>query len=143
MKKIILIAVTTLAIIILGAIGMVFYGVCIAPRLAAKHFVSLWTERLSPISDPASIPASWKDTVYLRKFNDGWILAAMYHGSCTEGSFNASVLRDSLGNITALPDWSPCAEDIESMGEFWERESPAASLVEFNSRLKNDLSKQK
>jgi len=145
-KKFFLIAGISLALAIAAVMGLFYYELCIAPQIATKQFVSLWKERLGTVSDPETVPAEWHDTVYLRKFNDGWILAAMHHGSCTgtgAASFNASVLRDSLGNITVCPKWSPCDSDIESMGLLWERTSPVATLTKFNADIRDGLSKQK
>jgi len=145
-KKISLIAGIPLALTVAAVTGLFYYELCISPKLAAKQFTSLWKERLNGISDPERLPAEWRDTVYLRKFNDGWILTAMHHGSCTgtgAACFNASVLRDSLGNITICPEWSPCESDIESMGLLWERTSPVATLTRFNADIRDGLSKQK
>jgi len=145
-KRFFHIAGITLALTVAAVTGLFYYELCIAPQLAAKQFTSLWKERLSGIRDPKTLPAEWHDTVYLRKFNDGWILAAMHHGACTgtgASCFNASVLRDSLGNITVCPEWAPCDSDIESMGLLWERTSPVATLTKFNADIRDGLSKQK
>ncbi len=145
-KRFFLISGITFALTVAAVMGLVYYELCIAPQLAAKQFATLWKGRLSAISDPETLPAEWRDTVYLRKFNDGWILAAMHHGSCTgtgAACFNSSVLRDSLGNITVCPEWSPCDLDIESMGLLWERTSPVATLTRFNADIRDGLSKKK
>jgi hypothetical protein len=67
---------------------------------------------LKEISNPDAIPSSWSNVVAVRRFSDGWLLAAIHHGSCCSsgsGQFNAMVLRDSNGEALTLENWSPCA----------------------------------
>ena len=137
----------SLAGLVVAAVAYFYYATVSVPSRGQERFCKQWTERLQPIHDPTDIPAEWGDTVYVRRFADGWIAAAMHHGSCStsggESCFNASVLRDSTGRITVLPSWSPCAAGIRGMGSFWESSQPAQTLGEFyqkygstNERLK-------
>jgi hypothetical protein len=67
---------------------------------------------LKEISNPDAIPSSWSNVVAVRRFSDGWLLAAIHHGSCCSsgsGQFNAMVLRDRNGEALTLEKWSPCA----------------------------------
>lgn len=118
----------------------------IAPKVASHRFISLWKSRLGTINDPGAMPDEWRKTVYLRKFSDGWILAAMHHGSCCASSvddeFNTTVFRDSQGTITVCPDSSPCAAGIEEMGQYWESTSKTDSLYEYNLKFRDEFTRR-
>lgn len=126
-------------VVLLGA-GLLYYDLSIAPRQNAIAFCDLWKNQLQSISKPEDIPSAWRDTVYCRRFSDGWIVAAMYHGSCTENggkAFNASVYRDSDGHTVVYHDYSPCAGGIEDMGRVWEFLAPAATFKEYKAKFKS------
>lgn len=128
-----------LAFAVMGG-GFLAYNAFVAPQRGAEHFCEIWKQRLESISNPEDIPSQWAETVYCRRFSDGWILAAMHHGSCTQTgalAFNASIFRDSVGNIIVYPDYSPCAGGIRAMGAFWESLTPAATLHEYLSSFED------
>ena len=140
MKKRFFIGLGVLGTIIAIGIAWTYYENVITPRISARNFCELWKLRLSTIRDPDKIPREWQDTVYVRRFDDGWIVAAFYHGSCTEAgakAFNASVYWDCLGHLIVYPDYSPCDSGVEGIGHFWEVLSPAKTFSEYNSKYKD------
>jgi hypothetical protein len=132
-----------LSLVVAFALGLafVYYQLVLSPWRGKERFCKVWVERLQTIHAPEDIPSEWRDTVYVRRFSDGWIAAAMNHGSCTstggKGGFNATVLKDSNGQVIVLPNYSPCAPGIQEIGKFWEALYPAESLSEFYEKYGN------
>jgi hypothetical protein len=109
------------------------YPAFVQPHLGRHEFCQKWKTNLKDISNPDAIPSSWSNVVAIRRFSDGWLLAAIHHGSCCSsgrGQFNAMVLRDSNGEELTLENWSPCAGTIAGIVSEWERCTPAQTLEE-------------
>ncbi|MCB1226370.1 MAG: hypothetical protein KDK99_11200 [Verrucomicrobiales bacterium] len=138
MRRGCIITASGLGVLVLLVAAAVVDGNVLAPRRGHERFVESWVERLRSVEAADDLPPEWDGVVYRRRFVDGWILAAMHHGSCAESGggdgFNACVFRDSLGHVEVDADSSPCAGTLMAMGEIWEAATPADSLRDYRDR---------